>query len=73
MGDEPLGPCSTSTGRGRLAPAPYSRSEGLASLALGGMAVEPSPSLGTPGSATDLPAPASTSGAVADPPTPADT
>ena len=58
LGDEPLGPCSASLGWDCLVPAPCSWAEGLTSLALGGAAAEPSPSL------------ASTSGTAADPPAP---
>ena len=57
LGDESPGRCLASSGWGHLVPVPYSRAEGLASLALGGTAVEPCPSLGTSGVAVDLPAP----------------
>lgn len=44
LGDEPLGPCSTSSGQGYFELVPCSRAEGLASLASWGAAVEPPPS-----------------------------
>ena len=72
LGDEPLGPCFASLGRGLFVPAPYSQAKGLTSLALRGTTVESSPSLGTSGAVADSPAPASTLGTTVDPPTPTD-
>ena len=69
LGDKPPGPCSASSGRGHLVPAPCSRARGLASLALGGAAAEPSPSLDTSSMVVDPLTPASTSGTAVDPPT----
>ena len=73
LGDESPGRCLASSGWGHLVPAPYFWAKGLASLALRGTAMEPSPSLSTSGMAVDLPALASTLGMVADPSTPAST
>ena len=70
MGDEPLVPCSTSSGQDRFEPIPYSQAERLASLVSGGTAVEPPPSLGTTGVVADPPTPTGTVGAVVDPPAP---
>ena len=58
LGEEPLGPCSTSSGWGRFEPAPYSWAEGLAALASEGMAMELYPSVCTSGAMVDPPAPA---------------
>ena len=68
LGDEPLGPCSTSLGRGHFEPTPCCRTEGLASLASWGAAVEPPPSIDTSNVAVDLPSPVGSWGVAAKPP-----
>ena len=55
LGDEPLGPCSTSSERGHFEPAPCSQAEGLASLAFEGVAaILPTP-VGSWGTAAESP------------------